>query len=117
MADLSAIAKKLDALCLSFDGAKESDSYNPRSHRLWSVGRGSIKHFAWIRNPIYMALNLFAIGTALWCPTAIVGFGALLMLIGSDLRARAEEKLLEQSFGDAYRQYRAHTRRFLPGLY
>lgn len=73
--------------------------------------------FAWLRHPIYMALDLLAIGTALWCPTAVVAAGAILMVIGSDLRGRAEEKLLEEAFGDAYRAYRARTRRFLPGLY
>ena len=39
------------------------------------------------------------------------------MVFGSDLRARAEEALLDKAFGSVYRDYRARTRRFLPGIY
>jgi protein-S-isoprenylcysteine O-methyltransferase Ste14 len=73
--------------------------------------------FRLMRHPIYMGLNLLGIGTAIWAPHPIVCAGAVLMIIGSDLRARSEEKLLESAFGAAYRDYRARTRRFLPGLY
>jgi protein-S-isoprenylcysteine O-methyltransferase Ste14 len=41
----------------------------------------------------------------------------VLMVIGSDLRARAEEKLLKDVFGASYREYSSRTRRFLPGIY
>jgi protein-S-isoprenylcysteine O-methyltransferase Ste14 len=73
--------------------------------------------FRWQRHPIYMGMNLLALGTAAWVPTPTVAVALAVMVIGSDLRARAEEKLLEQTFGDAYRAYRARTRRFIPRLY
>jgi protein-S-isoprenylcysteine O-methyltransferase Ste14 len=73
--------------------------------------------FRIVRHPIYMGLNLLALGTALWVPTAIVWAAAVLMAVGSDLRARAEETLLEQAFGPTYREYRARTSRFVPGIY
>jgi len=73
--------------------------------------------FRLIRHPIYMAMNLFALGTAVWVPTAFEWVAFALMVLGSDLRARAEEKLLETSFGEPYRSYRARTRRFIPGIY
>jgi protein-S-isoprenylcysteine O-methyltransferase Ste14 len=73
--------------------------------------------FHFLRHPIYMALNLFALGTAEWVPHPIVWIGVVLMAIGGDLRARAEEKLLTRAFGDAYRTYSAHTARFVPGVY
>jgi protein-S-isoprenylcysteine O-methyltransferase Ste14 len=73
--------------------------------------------FRLMRHPIYMGLNLLALGTAIWVPTAIVWVGFALMVLGSDLRARAEEKLLEQSFGEPYRSYLARTQRFVPGIY
>jgi len=41
----------------------------------------------------------------------------VLMAIGSDLRARAEETLLRQAFDPSYREYCARTRRFVPGIY
>lgn len=73
--------------------------------------------FRIVRHPIYMGLNLLALGTALWVPTAIVWAAFVLMTMGSDLRARSEETLLRQAFGRAYDEYCARTRRFIPGLY
>ncbi|MGZ8843147.1 MAG: methyltransferase family protein [Pyrinomonadaceae bacterium] len=73
--------------------------------------------FRILRHPIYMGLNLLALGTAIWVPTAIVWAAFLLMVMGSDLRARAEETLLRQAFGPAYNQYCARTRRFIPRVY
>lgn len=81
-------------------------------HRLATGGP-----FALVRHPIYVALNLLAVGTALWVPTVFVWCAAVLMIIGSDLRARAEEKLLIAGFGNEYLDYCRHTRRFVPGLY
>lgn len=73
--------------------------------------------FRLMRHPIYTGLNLLAFGTALFIPTPIVWIAALLMIMGSDLRARTEEPLLVEAFGDSYRNYQARTRRFLPGIY
>ena len=73
--------------------------------------------FRLLRHPIYMGLNLLALGSAIWVPTAIMWAAFGLMAIGSDLRARAEETLLEQAFGSRYREYCARTRRFVPGIY
>ena len=73
--------------------------------------------FAVVRHPIYLGLDLLAIGSAVWVPTAILWAGAVLMVIGSDLRGRAEERLLLATFGEEYRAYRVRTRRFVPGVY
>lgn len=81
-------------------------------HRLCTSGP-----FRLVRNPIYVALNLLAIGSALWVPTRFLAVAVALMLLGSDLRARAEEKLLAGSFGPPYAEYAAKTKRFIPGLY
>ena len=73
--------------------------------------------FAITRHPIYAGINLLGIGTALWVPTPILLAAVVLLIVGGDLRARAEEKLLVEAFGDRYRAYMAKTKRFLPGLY
>jgi protein-S-isoprenylcysteine O-methyltransferase Ste14 len=70
-----------------------------------------------VRHPIYLACDLLAIGTFLWIPTAEMLVALLLMLLGAELRARAEEKLLLGVFGDAYRRYCGATKRFVPGVY
>ena len=64
-----------------------------------------------------MGLNLLALGSAIWVPTPLLWVAFALMAIGSHLRARAEERILEQAFGDAYRSYCQRTRRFVPGVY
>lgn len=73
--------------------------------------------YALVRHPIYAGLNLLALGTAVWVPTALTWVAVGLMVLGSDLRGRAEEGVLRAAFGDAYRAYCARTRRFLPWVY
>jgi protein-S-isoprenylcysteine O-methyltransferase Ste14 len=73
--------------------------------------------FRTLRHPIYMGLNLLALGTAFWVPTTLVWVALVLMALGSDLRARGEEDLLKRAFGPPYREYMARTRRFVPGIY
>jgi len=73
--------------------------------------------FSLLRHPIYMGLDLLALGSAIWVPTPTLWIAVLLMAIGSDLRARAEERILEEAFGDSYRGYCRRTPRFLPYVY
>lgn len=73
--------------------------------------------FRLVRHPIYMGLNLLALGSAIWLPTVTLWIGVVLMALGSDLRACAEERVLRQAFGPVYDAYCARTRRFLPGVY
>lgn len=73
--------------------------------------------FAWVRNPIYMGMNLLALGSAIWAPDLFTWIGVALMALGSDLRGRAEEHLLRDAFGDAYSAYAQRTARFIPGIY
>jgi protein-S-isoprenylcysteine O-methyltransferase Ste14 len=73
--------------------------------------------FRFLRHPIYMSLNLLALGSALWLPAPILWVAVVLMIAGSELRARAEDSLLRRSFGDAYVSYCKRTARFVPGVY
>ncbi len=81
-------------------------------HRLATGGP-----FRHLRHPIYMGLNLLALGSAIWAPTEILWAATALMFIGSDLRGRVEEKLLASAFGATYTDYCRRTRRFLPWIY
>ena len=81
-------------------------------HRLCTRGP-----YRLLRHPIYAACDLLAIGTYLWLPTVRMLVASMLMLLGAELRARAEEKLLLGVFGEEYRRYRETTKRFLPGIY
>ncbi|MFI5402284.1 MAG: methyltransferase family protein [Planctomycetota bacterium] len=73
--------------------------------------------FRLLRHPIYMGMNLLALGTAIWAPSVIVWAGFALVALGSDLRARAEEPLLHEAFGPVYDEYCRRTKRFVPGIY
>ena len=82
------------------------------SHQLATGGP-----FRFLRHPIYMGLNLLALGSAVWDPATPMWIAVALMALGSDLRGRAEERLLAAAFGGAYSEYLGRTRRFLPGIY
>jgi protein-S-isoprenylcysteine O-methyltransferase Ste14 len=73
--------------------------------------------FSVLRHPIYTGLNLLALGSAIWIPSPILWVAFLLMVVGSDLRGRAEEKLLVEAFGQDYIGYMKKTWRCVPGLY
>lgn len=81
-------------------------------HRLTTDGP-----FRFVRHPLYLGMNLLALGTAVWVPTPLVWSGLLVMIIAGDLRARSEEKLLRSAFGATYIDYCSHTKRFVPGVY
>jgi protein-S-isoprenylcysteine O-methyltransferase Ste14 len=83
-----------------------------RGHQLCTTGP-----FRLVRHPIYLALDLLALGTLVWVPTWIILIGVILTVLAGDLRARGEERLLCEVFGDAYRQYQVRVPRTVPGLY
>ncbi len=70
-----------------------------------------------VRQPIYVSMYLWALASALTCPAAATSAGAAVVLVGNDLRARGEKKLLLEVFGAEYRAYAARVWRFLPGIY
>ena len=73
--------------------------------------------FRYLRHPIYAALNLLALGSAVWVPTMALWIAFGLMVIGSEVRARLEERLLHRAFGQTYADYSLRTKRFIPGIY
>src|SRR5512144_2763161 len=54
---------------------------------------------------MYLALDVLAVGSAVWVPTVPVVTGALLLIVGGELRARLEEQALAQAFGERYHDY------------
>ena len=66
------------------------------------------------RNPMYLGLLCVYLAVALWFGVvwALI-LVPLVVLAVQRLAIAKEEHYLEQKFGDAYRQYRAHVRRWL----
>ena len=81
-------------------------------HQLCTVGP-----YRFVRHPIYLAFNLLAIGAVVWVPNVAVIVGALLLVVGGDVRARAEERILSNKFGEQYRAYMRRVNRAIPGIY
>lgn len=71
-----------------------------------------------IRHPMYLGLSMLAMGEAVafssW-PAVLVVFSVIVPTFG--WRAFAEEKLLTDTFGEGYAQYRRQTKMIVPYLF
>ncbi len=70
--------------------------------------------YSWTRNPIYLAFFLVygGLGILVRSPSILILALPLAITIRYGVVAR-EEAYLEQRFGDTYREYKAHVRRWL----
>lgn len=74
--------------------------------------------FALIRNPIYVAIFGMMVSSALAIGHAYNLIVAVpLFIIGTMMRVGLEEKLLHDTFGQAYDQYRKRVKRFVPTIW
>ncbi len=82
-------------------------------HKLVSTGI-----YEKVRHPMYTAFWLWALAQpfllANWLAgfSGIIGFGTLYFL-----RVGQEERMMEERFGQEYRDYSARTKRIIPGIY
>jgi protein-S-isoprenylcysteine O-methyltransferase Ste14 len=69
----------------------------------------------WSRNPIYLGMFLVygGIGIAVRSPWILILAPPLAVTIHHGVVAREEAAYLERRFGDTYRDYKAHVRRWL----
>jgi len=65
------------------------------------------------RNPIFVFMNAYAVGTFLLSGRIVFLIFALLAIAAMHAQIRREEAFLEDAYGDAYRNYRAATPRYL----
>jgi protein-S-isoprenylcysteine O-methyltransferase Ste14 len=73
--------------------------------------------FHYIRHPMYAAHWLWGIAQVFLLQNWIVGFSMLVCMIPLYVyRARVEEEMMIEQFGDEYREYMAHTGRVFPRL-
>jgi len=71
--------------------------------------------YRYIRHPIYtsmLGMLLSTLAAWTWWPMAIVSLSAF--LIGTEIRVRAEERLLAEHFGDAFTAYRSRVSAYIP---
>ena len=83
-----------------------------REHKLVTQGP-----YAFIRHPMYLSFILQGIGLTLISTNWVIAFFVLLPPIIAYLRrSRQEEVMLEEVFGDAYREYKARTGSLFPRI-
>jgi len=71
-----------------------------------------------VRHPMYSALLLYSVGQALVIPNWVAGPSNLLAFaVLLALRIRAEERMMNERFGDEYAAYSARTKRLIPGVW
>jgi len=71
-----------------------------------------------VRHPMYTALLLYSVGQALVLPNYVAGpFYAVTMALLVTLRIGPEERMMLEEFGKDYQEYRAHTKRLVPGIW
>ena len=80
-----------------------------QDHQL--IGTGP---YARLRHPIYSGIVLAAIGSAVVIDQWRCVLGVCLVLIGYCIKARKEETMLTQQFGDAFREHQKQTGFMIP---
>jgi protein-S-isoprenylcysteine O-methyltransferase Ste14 len=81
-------------------------------HKLITTGP-----YRWLRNPIYASMLGMLLQTGLaksWWPLIVAG--VIFFVFGTEIRVRAEERLLEERFGEEFARYKAQTPAYLPFL-
>jgi protein-S-isoprenylcysteine O-methyltransferase Ste14 len=71
--------------------------------------------YRWIRHPIYASMlgMLLATGFAwTWWPMQLAGL--IFLLIGTEIRVRAEDRLLSERFGESFAAYRERVPAYIP---
>ncbi len=71
--------------------------------------------YRWMRHPIYTSMFGMLMATAAaytWWPMWLAG--AVAFIAGTEIRVRAEDRLLEEHFQDRFRAYRSRVRAYLP---
>lgn len=72
--------------------------------------------YRWTRNPMYLGHLIFLAGLAAvlgsWIGAAVFAFHVAWF----QRRVREDERHLAERFGEAYRDYRARVKRWIPGL-
>lgn len=71
--------------------------------------------YHWVRHPIYASMVGMVLQTGFvwtWWPMFIAGL--VVFLVGTEIRVRAEERLLAERFGDAFAAFRSRVPAYIP---
>ena len=70
-----------------------------------------------VRHPIYTSMLCMLLGTGLLItPLPLLALSALILIVGTEIRVRIEDRLLASQFGDRFRDYQRRVPAYLPFL-
>jgi protein-S-isoprenylcysteine O-methyltransferase Ste14 len=75
--------------------------------------------YLWVRNPMYIGMGIFLGGEALLIPAIATGMMIMILILWAVVNGFVmlyEEPKLRELFGDDYKQYCEHVRRWVPRL-
>jgi protein-S-isoprenylcysteine O-methyltransferase Ste14 len=71
--------------------------------------------YRWVRHPIYLSMLGFLLATgAAWTWWPMLVPALILFLAGTEIRVRAEDRLLAERFQESFTAYRARVRAYIP---
>lgn len=83
-----------------------------QDHQLVTTGP-----YAYMRHPVFASLLSLLIATIILLNDALPAIAAVtICVVGTEIRIRAEDGLLERRFGDQFAAYRNHVTAYLPFL-
>lgn len=72
--------------------------------------------YRWVRHPIYTGLLTAFLGSALALDQWLGVLAFVIVLAGLWYKVGLEERWMIETFGDAYRDYRKHSKALIPGV-
>ncbi len=72
--------------------------------------------YRWVRHPIYTGLLAAFLGSGLAMDQWRGVLAFVIVLLGFWYKLRLEERWMIETFGDAYRDYRKHSKALIPGV-
>ncbi len=73
--------------------------------------------YGFIRNPMYLGHMIFLAGLAITLKSWVALALLFVHMVWFERRVREDEARLEERFGEAYRAYKARTKRWIPFIY
>jgi len=70
--------------------------------------------YRWVRHPYYVTAAMLIAATTLITANLLIGIAGIIVQLLLVIRTPLEEQVLEERFGQDYRDYQATTGRFLP---
>ena len=73
--------------------------------------------YRWVRHPLYSAMILMSLGTAIVCNQVHAAIALVMMIVAYAIKIQTEEHWMRDQFGADWDDYRRDTRALIPGVF